>query len=113
MAADMERIGTAVQQRRQELGLSAAALAAAAGISATTMSKVENGGGAQPSTLARISVALGWPRDALALVGAGAPPPDPVVRTIPVPVDVLEEVRAEMRALRRAVEALEAREGGL
>lgn len=112
MGVDTGAVAGAVQQRRQALGLSAAAVAAAAGISATTMSKVENGVDVQPSTLAKISVALDWPRDALAVIGAGGHPPEPAQRTVDVPVDVLEAMQAELRALRLAVEALEAREAG-
>lgn len=96
-----------MQQRREEIGISAAELAYAAGMSTTTLSKVENGGSARPSTLAELSAALQWPTDTLLRVSRGEPVPDLPVTTHRPTAQRLADLEHAVQEIRDVVSTLE------
>jgi len=102
---DWPRLGKAVRQRRDALGLSQGA----GGVSVATWRKVENGTESSytPRTLARIASALGWTDDSVDAVLAGG---DPTIAADPPSagdVDLL----AIIADLQSRVDALEERIG--
>lgn len=70
-------VASAVVARQRELGLSQHELVERSGVSAATLRKLRSGesSGFRAVTLARVSEALEWPPDALAVVLEGGTPP--------------------------------------
>lgn len=106
MNQDWSAVGAAIRTRLDELGLTMTELASRSGVSLTTVRElvhVLNTRRRQPRVLASLSTALGWPEDHLGAIlrgrSADASPP----------ADELAAIRAELRALRRRVDALEDR----
>jgi transcriptional regulator with XRE-family HTH domain len=86
MTTDWGRLGQAVERAYQRLGLSHTAFADHAGVSRSTLHRLERGNGPAPSdtTLAKVELALGWPAGSARKVVEGADAPEGAT-TIPLP----------------------------
>lgn len=104
MERDWGRLGAAVVDAYERLGLGHTEFATHAGVSRSTLHRLERGNGPAPSdtTLAKVEVALGWHRGAAIEIAEGAPAPAPA-RSIPVrakvaPADsVMEQLPTQVR----------------
>lgn len=90
MTRDWVRLGTAIRAAYQAMGLNQRQFYETAGISRSTMRRLEAGDGPEPSTatLIRVEKAVGWPIGTCLAIAEGAEPPEPgPVRqtTIPKP----------------------------
>ncbi|WP_158673856.1 helix-turn-helix domain-containing protein [Streptomyces klenkii] len=92
MTRDWPALADAVKSHRRALKLTQPQLAAEAGVSTSTIQKLESGRGdvlwpnEPPAVLARVEAVFGWePDTALAILedGAQAPPPEPRRRSAP------------------------------
>jgi transcriptional regulator with XRE-family HTH domain len=74
---DGHHLADAVRQAQEQRGINAANLARLAGVSAKTISNLRTGERTNYSddTLAKVSVALGWPSDTLRRISEGEDPP--------------------------------------
>lgn len=115
------QVATAIKARRLELGMTQADAAGAAGISTTTWGYLEKQDRpVKERTRALVSLALGWPADAIDLILAGEEPPasdDPtaartlpaweaeLVRTVQTLTEVVRELATEVRMARQDHEA--------
>lgn len=86
---DAQRIGEEITARMRQLGLDQQELAMRAGVSPSTVRKLQNATAEkyQPSTLRKISSALGWEEQSLAQMFAGAltHPPNERIVVVQVP----------------------------
>jgi transcriptional regulator with XRE-family HTH domain len=74
---DGHHLADAIRQAQAQRGIHAAALARKAGVSDATISQLRSGKRTNYSddTLAKVSVALGWPADTLRRIAQGEDPP--------------------------------------
>jgi transcriptional regulator with XRE-family HTH domain len=107
LSEDWRAVGQAIGNRLDERGVTMTDLAAQAEVSLTTVRElvhVLNTRRRNPRTLSRISHALGWPDDYLQKVLRGEDP-----SAAESGHEDLQAIRAELRALRKRVDALEQR----
>lgn len=86
MGYDMKRLGNAIEDRRRELKITQAELAAAAGVGRTTIVNLETGRDSLrwPRSIADVERALGWPAGRARAIASGQF--DPSSNVVPLPV---------------------------
>jgi transcriptional regulator with XRE-family HTH domain len=105
MNRDWGRLGTAIVDAYERLGLGHTEFAGHAGVSRSTLHRLERGNGPAPSdtTLAKVELALGWPSGSAVAVAEGAPAPASTlampIRAVktPPPDSVMEQLPLQIR----------------